>query len=361
MELTLLDSNLIATNQIDVFSSLIWTDKYCGYGDFELAGDITIPIVNARAEDLFLKLDESEHVMIVEGVRVLSNVETGVQLITKGRSLESILTRRVIATQTILAGSLQDGIELLLTENAIAPSVSWRTISRLFFEPSTDPAITGLTLDAQFLGENLYTAIKEICFAAQIGFKITLTDAGNFKFELYAGVDRSTSQMDYPHVIFSKDYDNLLNSEYSDDKQKFKNVSLVAGEGDGADRMLTWAYSPAIPGLDLEYADLSRRETFSDGGSISKTVDGGTLSDPEYLAQLDQLGCNDLTEMEFVKKFEGEVDFSANFVYETDFFMGDIVQIEDEYGHATQSRIAEVIHSQDSTGTRVYPTFSSVV
>ena len=49
----------------------------------------------------------------------------------------------------------------LLDENIINPSDTSRKVEGLIFEASTDPAITGLTVDAQFTGDNLYDAIKK--------------------------------------------------------------------------------------------------------------------------------------------------------------------------------------------------------
>ncbi len=39
--------------------------------------------------------------------------------------------------------------------------------------------------------------------------------------------------------------------------------------------------------------------------------------------------------------------------------MGDILQIANEYGKEAESRIIEIIYSQDPKGIRVYPTFST--
>ena len=48
------------------------------------------------------------------------------------------------------------------------------------------------------------------------------------------------------------------------------------------------------------------------------------------------------------------------FTYGVDFFMGDIVQIANEYGHETKSRIVELITSESEEGVSTYPTFEYV-
>ena len=87
----------------------------------------------------------------------------------------------------------------------------------------------------QTTGDNLLTKIEEICEAYNIGFKMPLR-YGMLWFEMYSGVDRSYNQNSNPWVIFSDDYDNLIDSEYVYSTSEYKNVFLIAGEGEGLDR-----------------------------------------------------------------------------------------------------------------------------
>lgn len=48
------------------------------------------------------------------------------------------------------------------------------------------------------------------------------------------------------------------------------------------------------------------------------------------------------------------------FKYGDDFFLGDVVQIEDEYGNEGKVRIIEVITSVNNEGAFIYPTFKSI-
>ena len=355
MELLVRNSSLQAIAVLDTFESLIWTDKYIGCGDFEITSSVDSQIASFLTEDNYLSLDESEHTMIVEGLDIHADGENGNKIVFKGRSLESILDRRVIWTQTILTGNFQTGILKLLNENAISPTVTARKINRLVFEASTDPAITSLTIDTQFTGDNLYDAITALCLSKDVGFKMVLNDSEQFVFKLYAGVNRSYDQLVNPYVIFSPKFENLINSDYSETKATLKTVTLVAGEGEGSARLTTTVNVTAGAGLDLD-----RREMFTDARDISKTTSSGTLTDADYLKQLAQRGTEKLSENVFAQRFEGQVDPSRMFVYGTDFFMGDIVQTANEYGNEEKSQVTELIHSQDSSGVKVYPTFSTV-
>ena len=160
MDLIVMDTNLNPVSILDTFESLIWTERYSGYGDFEIYINISDKILDYLCPDYYIWLKGSDQIMIIEDLKIESDTENGNHLTITGRSLESILERRIIWNQTILSGNLQDGIEKLLNENIINPTDNNRRISNLKFKKSTDPAITSLRVDTQFTGDNLYSAIK---------------------------------------------------------------------------------------------------------------------------------------------------------------------------------------------------------
>jgi hypothetical protein len=459
MDLRVLDTSFEDRLVMDIYESAIWVDRYDLCGDFELQ----IPISDWRPDyiipDHYLANKKSEHLMIIEGININSDIEEGTKVIVTGQSLESILKRRIIWSQTTLSGNLQLGIKKLIDENAInpmypvvnpnlislsqefwesgeyalaievQPSTSYvfntnsdyhfriktydaagtpvrdlgdiganstqamgasehyvgvaifdpttstiyeqiasikpyiglanppapipypeRKIQNLVFEMSTDPLITALTIEAQYTGDNLYDAIVKICRANNIGFKVTLNSSNQFVFKLYAGADRSYAQTTNPYVIFSPDFDNLLNSKYLYSKAPLKNVTLVGGEGEGYDRRFTTVGVAS---------GLNRREIFTDAKDISSNVDGVTLSEADYLAQLQQRGKEKLAENVEVKYFDGSIESDTQFQLGRDFFQGDIVQVADDYGNLTKVRVVEVIMAEDESGESIYPTCRS--
>ena len=50
----------------------------------------------------------------------------------------------------------------------------------------------------------------------------------------------------------------------------------------------------------------------------------------------------------------------VSYVYGRDYFMGDIIQIVNEYGIESQSRLVEVVTSLDESGYKTYPTLANV-
>lgn len=354
MELLVLDTEFKSSATLDVFESLIWTDRYFECGDFEIYTPAESEIMKMLPKGYYLYLKESEHIMIIEDVEIETDAEQGAHLKITGRSLESILDRRIIWGQTVLSGSLQDGIKKLLNENAISPSDANRKIPNFSFKESSDVKIKALTLEAQYYGDNLYDAIVDICKNVGVGFKIVLNGA-NLVFSLYMGTDRSYSQTENPYVVFSPGFDNLMNSNYIESTRTLKNVTLVAGEGEGSDRKTTTVYfgASAASGMD-------RRELFTDASGISQTVEDGTLTDAEYISQLVQKGNEELSNNTETVSFEGEVDISATYTYDEDYFLGDVVQVGNEFGNEARCRITEFVRSQDETGNEYYPTFETL-
>lgn len=354
MELLILDENFSGIETLDTFESLIWTDRYDQCGDFEIYTTASLSMIDKLRADRYLYTQSSEHIMIIEDISIESDVENGAHLCVTGRSLESILDRRIIWNQTIISGNLQNGIKKLLDENIISPTDANRKIPNFIFSESTDEAITSISIEAQFTGDNLYDAITSICQAARIGFKILLSDDNKFVFSLYAGKDRSYDQTVNPYVVFSPGFDNILNSNYIESKKTLKTVTLVAGEGEGSDRKTTIAEVSDGAGTGL-----NRREMYTDARDISMTTQEG-MTETEYYNQLKQRGQEDLAQNIFTKSFEGEVDSNRTYKFGKDYFIGDIVQVVNEYQLESKSRVNEFVMSQSTSGIETYPTFTTV-
>ena len=352
MNVFVLNKEFQSVGVVDIFKSFLWTDRYNQFGDFEIYTEANKSVMELLKEDYYLWYSNSEHMMIIEGLEVSSDTEEGTKFIYTGRSLEAILDRRIIWAQTTVSGNFQNGIQKLLNENVINPTDANRKIPNFIFQPSDDPEITKLTLEAQYTGDNLYDAISAACKDKKIGFKVVLNDQNQFVFSLYKGVDRSYEQETTPYVIFSPDYDNMINSNYIRSKKEYKNVTLVAGEGEGSARKTVTVGS----GSGLE-----RRELFTDARDLTtQTSGGGTIPISEYNNQLTQRGNEDLSDHPISESFEGESDTTRMFVFKEDFDIGDIVQNRNEYGQEGRSIVSEMVFSQDEEGFLAYPTFETL-
>lgn len=348
MDLILLDTSFNTIAIIDTYESLIWTDRYQEAGDFELYLASSYTNLNLFQKNRYLWCKESEHLMIIEGISLSTDAENGNHLTVTGRSLESILDRRIIWTQTDLNNvNFQTAVQRILNENVINPSAADRKISNFIFESSSDSYISSLRLTAQYTGDNLYDVIVTLCKLFGLGFSITLNDGNQMVFKFYNGLDRSYEQTANTYVIFSSEFDNIINSNYAESDKELKNVTLVAGEGEGLERRTVTVGTGS--GLD-------RRELFTDARDLQQ----GTETDSVYIAMLEQRGEEKLAETQSIKSFDGEVDYLRMFVYGVHYRMGDICEIVNDYGLESRVRVIEVVRSYGTEGYKLYPTFSSV-
>lgn len=353
MEVFVLDKEFKNIAIVDYFESVIWTDRFSSAGDFEIYTPATKEIIDILKADYYLWLKDSEHMMIIEKIVLKTDVESGNHLTVSGRSLESILDRRIVWNQTVITGNLQNGIKTLLENNVINPSIADRKIANFIFEESTDEEITSITMDsAQYTGDSLYEVICNLCDTYKIGFSIILNSENNFVFKLYKGKNRSYDQNTNSYVVFSPNFENIINSNYAEDSTEYKNITLVAGEGEGSARRTT-IYGDAISGIE-------RRELYTDARDISSEVDGGKISDAQYMQQLSQRGKEKLEEYKISKLFDGQTETENMFVYGKDFFLGDTVQLVNEYDMSSKSKITEMIRSQSINGYEIYPTFEII-
>lgn len=347
------NEDLILVGILDDYESAIWTDRYNRYGDFEIYTVASIKILELMKPDRYLLRDDSEHAMIIEDIEIDTDVELGNMLTIRGRSLESILDRRIVWDQTIFNNKMvHDIIVGLLDQNAINPSNANRKIERLHFEGGLgeDP-ISTLRLYAQYTGDNLYDAIHDICLSVNIGFKIVIDlEYKVFAFRLYNGVDRSYDQVSRPMVEFSQNFGNLINSNYIYSKKTEKNIALVLGEGEGNSRKR----QVVLPRGVSEKSDLERRELLVDARDISSN--NGAVSN--YNNLLTSRGRERLAENTETKAFDGKSETTQRFRYNEHFEMGDICELENEFGFSERVRVTEYIYSESkSNGIENYPTF----
>ena len=362
----ILDQSYDAYDIVDTFKSFIWVDRYSQCGDFEIYIPATKESASRFKKDDYIRIAESDRYMIIEDVNLETDVENGDFLVISGRSLESVLTRRIIWGMTVLTGNFQDGIEKLLNRNVIAPLIPERKIPNFTFRRSDDPRITKLEIETQYFGENLYDEIEKLCAERNLGFKVLPVYPGGFEFSLYFGEDRSYAQDKNPWVIFSPKYENILSSNYTSSLRNFRNAALIGGQGEG------WERKTAEYAVDKSEG-LKRREKFVDASSVVYDTHGiendETLTEEErqeiieainqeYSKQLQEKGKEDLAQSKITESFDGESESSIQFIYGRDYGLGDLVQIVNEYGMTASTRVSEVVISHDEEGKTIIPTFT---
>lgn len=346
LELYILNRDFQAIHLLDTFESLLWTERYYECGDFEITSPASVQLLRTFEKENYLWSKDSNMVMIIEDIEISSDTEEGTLFMVKGRSLESILDRRIIWNKTTLTGNLQNAIHKILNENVISPSDSERRISNFIFEASDDPLVTEKTVELECDGETIYEVIQTLCQTNELGFRVLLNNDNQFVFQLYAGADRSYDQDTNPYVLFSPKFENIINSNYLESNKTLKTVALVVDDsGDIRTELIVECDTGAGRELD-------RREIQV---AVSISSEEGNVT-----AKMEEAGREELKENKATKTFEGEVESTQLFVYGEDFFMGDIVQIVNEYEVEAKTRVVEIVRSQTLEGMTIYPTFETV-
>lgn len=341
---------------IENFKSLIWTDRFQEAGDFELVVPASLEAVEIYKQNYYLWNSDSEHVMIIEQIEIESNAEDGDLMTLKGRSLESLLDRRIIWGERVFNNkSLQNSVKNLLNEAFIKPKDSKRKIDNFIFKASEDKAITDLKIDVQYDCDNIYDVIVDLCADKDIGFRVLLTDDFKFEFSLYTGIDRTWDQTDNLYVVFSSEFNNIVSSTYLESDKKLKNIALVTA--DSGEKETIFVTVGSAKGLN-------RREMHVTGSvSSSGTDDSGeshTMTDDEKRAAMKTKGKEELAKNKGELTFDGKFETTKMYVYGRDFTIGDIVQFADGYTHENVARITEFIISYDESEQTEYPTLKAL-
>lgn len=350
MDIYVLDSSTQILDMIDTFESNIWTVQYFDTNDFELVVPATDKNIDLLQKDRLLCRDKDrdggtwQNVMIIENIKIVADWEDGNQMTVSGRGLKSIVGRRVIWKQTNLTGKVETGIRQIITENIISPDDEKRKIDNFILD---EPAGITDTFDIQAMGEDLDEWVTSTCQTYGIGWDVYIKD-GKFVFKLYEGLDRSYNQKDRLPVVFSDEFDNLLASTYTYERAEFKNAALIGGEGEGVNQRTTTIG---------DSSGLERYEAYIDGSSVSSN--GTIITEEQYYKMLQDYAKDELNTTSFTESFEGNVIPDGNYILNQDYFLGDTVQVINEYGISATPRIVEIIESEDQNGTSIVPTFST--
>lgn len=356
MDIYVMNESLELLAFVDHFESFIWTERYDASGEFELITRNVVQYIPFLKPGNYLIHNESKRIMAITTIE-LSNDEDGDSLKVTGGSVEEyILNKRIVWSQTSVTGSPDACISKLLNENLISPSDTKRKIPGISYKNSTDNRIRDIKVTSQYTGDKLYKAILDICIAAEIGLDMRQNETGDgLVLSVFKGVDRSLEQSESPFVLFSPMLENISSSEYAMSHVKYANVAAIYGEGEGSARKSVVVGETETTGLD-------RCEIYVDARDLQSKKSDDSVTPPDvYLDQLRQRGNKKLAEVSSHEAFDAEVASYNMYVYGTDYYLGDLVQIENAYGMTKKVRVSEYIWAVDSDGSsKNYPTLVAI-
>jgi hypothetical protein len=430
--LAVLDKGLNLAYVIDDYKSVIWTERYNKYGDFELVVPGTYENYQKFRLDTYLFTPESQKLMIIEQLEWTEEYNKASEIKITGRSLESILDRRIVGPirssddpwfyyvrgfndfgDNIITSLVADAFafrkptlprhvgwlrwmanpkdlpaEVLLGRDGAEMKLPQRRFSTVAEQhskpagPGSDLRLSQYSIDlSSTLEGSLYEIVTTILGYYGGGFAIDLELGNPFRWwgYVYKGLDRTRSQTKRSPVIFSPKMDNLSKAVYVESVADYKSViysGLVSSQSVGE----AHEYGDTKPKTQLAnnsktigISGLERREGYlqniqinemtgvrSDRNGSKYSVLGEQTMSKEQVLQKIEDACNDELYKHGKKTvYTGEADMTTMYRYGEDFFMGDLVQLENGHGLSETAILTEYTRSSsESEGDKFYPTFT---
>lgn len=348
MEIYVFDNELNLQGILGQYTSLIWRRRYSKHGDFELHCLLTPEHLDLlKIGNIIWKNDDAEAGYIQ--YRNLSMNDDGDEvLVVQGKFLTGYLNRRIIWGTENLNMTSELTIRELIDKNVINPSDLDRKINIMALSE-----VKGYTqtTNLQTSYKNLLDEIEDIASTSELGIR-TLFDLQNKQliFDIYQGLDRTESNGVNPPAIFSKEFENVLQQEYTDSSNNYRNVALVAGEGEGVDRKKVTVG---------EGVGLDRYELYVDARDIqSKKDDDTVIPEAEYLQLLSDRGNDKLSKYKDIQTFSSKINLNSNLIYKEDFDLGDKVTcVSKNWGITIDTRITEIHEIYEASGKQVNVVF----
>lgn len=357
--LTLNPVTLQPEDLIENYESLLWVERYSKYGDFQLITTEISKFINLLPLESYVSLRETTVPMIVEIHKIEKPKNQAPYLTITGRSFETVLERRgsvrelepsgvrvawqeeatkesdaAYQAMRQVIGDIDRGVSGL---GAIAPAVS-----ALDAIPEVD-----LTLPADYepSGTNkyeikpgsLYSTVTDLLKVNRRGLKAVRPDQAHTQIgiEIYNGANLISE------VQFDARFDQFDKAKYLLSHMGETNIAYVY-DSTGATLVKKTAAD--------EPSGLARRVLVVD--SVSETIGDDELRTSRGLVELYKYNATAL--------FDGEISEQIAAGYNSEYFLGDIVQLVGEYGLSENVRVAEFIRVSDNTGEKAYPAFETI-
>lgn len=321
---------------VEEFVSFIWTSRANAFGDFELKfASAKFPKFTAVSGN-YIEYSESNRLMEIETIKMVTDSEGNSFHILTGRSLERLLLERVVTPNTTkdywtLTGKVGWIIHELVRRICVdgiefSPDDKIDNLTIRQLDPSTK------TTTVKLQTKTLYEAIQELCEEDSFNFQVYFNrSTKGFEFTLYRGEDRTSS------VVFGDVYDNVSTDEYIHSSLDYKNVAYVRS----GTMIRQVVAGSAVP------TGSTRRVMYVDASDIEEPT----------AAKLDARGKLELAKKNRVKLYSAEIDLTRTNVFGIDYNVGDIVAFVDMYGETHPYIVSESVITYDREGERKFPTF----
>lgn len=360
MEVYILDGLLRRSEVIDRFESLIWTERWASWGDFELAIRSTNESRSFLRKGTQLAMNQSDRMMTVETIEDGTSSDGKSILKVKGRSIEAIFedrgakaSRSNLTTEPTWNITNKPAAIMRQIVHDICVTGVLSTYDKIpFIVESRLPSLPASTIlepvdpiTVQLEPQTVYAAITSLANTWVLGFRLLRNgDIAQLNFDVYSGSDRTSSQTNLPPVIFAPELDNLTDTNELISIEDAKNVAYVYSNN-GFQEVIPADIAPDTDGFDRHVLIVKADDIDLPAGSALDSA-------------LIQRGKEALAEHREIQALDGEIRQNSQYKYGKDYYLGDLVEMRNTDGVANQMRVTEQIFVSDKEGERTYPTLA---
>lgn len=304
--------NLERKGMISDFVSLVWAEGYNTEGVFQLECILQDDLIDLFQLEWYCGLTGHDTLMVIKSIEIENDT-----IVVNGYPATHIFADRV-STEVISNENAEVAMRNLFEEMDPYPCFELGELVGL------EDAFGAQTSDGTL--QEYYETIAQSC---ELGFRMA-HDKVNKKllFDVYKGEENANAK-------FSTLYGNMGDIKYSLTSNEYKNVAVVAGQGEGDSRVTVYAGDTEATGVD-------RREMYIDARSEQQ---GEDETDEEYEERLIAYGEGKLIEQIKVESIEFTVvDDSLS--------LGDIVYCRiPEIGVNAKVQVVEITETSQHNAT----------
>lgn len=358
MELYVYSSEMELQGIVEKIASLIWTRRYWSCGEFKLLVPFTEEHSRMLVKNNIIMKRGDDEAAQIRYVSITKNSQGLEEIEVQGKFLIAWIGKRIIKKQIITNDTTQNILYRIVRENVTNPADTARKIPDVSIATDDEDTESGVIDYTSEQYTNAQLAAETAAKAAKLGIRMR-TDArtGAHVFSVYKGRDLTAGNTaGNAPCIFSQEFDNIVEQEYTNSVENLKTTAFVGGEEkEGVARKVAEVGGSA--------AGLAREEVFINATDIVQEYedDDGeqvTLTDTEYLALLSARGAEELEQYAETLSFGSKINTFANLIYRTDYDLGDRVTcVNKRWGIRIDVRITEIAETYQNNVEEIDITF----
>lgn len=358
MELYVYSSEMELQGIVEKIASLIWTRRYWSCGEFKLLVPFTEEHSRMLVKNNIIMKRGDDEAAQIRYVSITKNSQGLEEIEVQGKFLIAWIGKRIIKKQIITNDTTQNILYRIVRENVTNPADTARKIPGVSIATDDEDTESGVIDYTSEQYTNAQLAAETAAKAAKLGIRMR-TDArtGAHVFSVYEGRDLTAGNTaGNAPCIFSQEFDNIVEQEYTNSVENLKTTAFVGGEEkEGVARKVAEVGGSA--------AGLAREEVFINATDIVQEYedDDGTqvsLTDTEYLALLSARGAEELEQYAETLSFGSKINTFANLIYRTDYDLGDRVTcVNKRWGIRIDVRITEIAETYQNNVEEIDITF----